>query len=497
MEPKVPAQPKAKRVAAYARVSSGKDAMLHSLSAQVSYYSDLIQNHPGWLYCGVCADEALTGTKENRAEFQRLRSECRAGNIDLIITKSISRFARNTVVLLQTVRELKSMGVDVYFEEQSIHSMSADGELILTILASYAQEESLSASENQKWRIKKNFEEGMSWSGQVLGYKYVNDVYIVIFALFMAGNTPYLIAKALTADGIHTPAGKSKWGTTTVASILTNEKYKGAALLQKKFTIDFLDKKMKVNEGEVPQYYIAESHQPIIPPDELNRVQAEFARRKGLGHRYSGGSIFASRIVRGDCGTYYGSKVWYSNSKYRRTIWQCNGKFKGEEKCRTPHLLEEDIKARFLAAFNKLLNGRNTLPEDCRVMQSHLTDCSAIYAELEKLRQEIEVVTELTQRCIQENARNVQSQEEYAERYNGYVARYDAAKAKLDALQQKKDQRLVEAENIGGFMFALSERDCELTEFDEGLWLSVVERATAYHDGRLVFTFQNGTEIEG
>ena len=143
MEPKVPAQPKAKRVAAYARVSSGKDAMLHSLSAQVSYYSDLIQNHPGWLYCGVYADEALTGTKENRAEFQRLLSECRAGNIDLIITKSISRFARNTVVLLQTVRELKSMGVDVYFEEQ-------EGELMLTILASYAQEESLSASENQK-----------------------------------------------------------------------------------------------------------------------------------------------------------------------------------------------------------------------------------------------------------------------------------------------------------------------------------------------------------
>ena len=176
---KVPTQPKAERVAAYARVSSGKDAMLHSLSAQVSYYSDLIQNHPGWLYCGVFADEALTGTKENRTEFQRLLAECRAGSIDLIITKSISRFARNTVVLLQTVRELKSLGVDVYFEEQNIHSVSADGELMLTILASYAQEESLSASENQKWRIKKNFEEGMPWSGQVLGYKYVNGVYIV------------------------------------------------------------------------------------------------------------------------------------------------------------------------------------------------------------------------------------------------------------------------------------------------------------------------------
>ena len=146
--PNIPVQPKAKRVAAYARVSSGKDAMLHSLSAQVSYYNNLIQNHPGWLYCGVYADEALTGTKENRENFQRMLAECCAGNIDLIITKSISRFARNTVVLLQTVRELKSMGVDVYFEEQNSHSMSADGELMLTILASYAQEESLSASEN-------------------------------------------------------------------------------------------------------------------------------------------------------------------------------------------------------------------------------------------------------------------------------------------------------------------------------------------------------------
>ena len=200
---KVPAQPKATRVAAYARVSSGKDAMLHSLSAQVSYYSGLIQNHPGWLYCGVYADE------------------CRAGNIDLIITKSISRFARNTVVLLQTVRDLKSLGVDVYFEEQNIHSMSADGELMLTILASYAQEESLSASENQKWRIKKNFEEGMPWSGQVLGYKYVNGVYIVkpeeaeivrnIFTDYLSGMGIETIMKKLNAQGKTSRNGHAWW----------------------------------------------------------------------------------------------------------------------------------------------------------------------------------------------------------------------------------------------------------------------------------------------
>ena len=159
--------PKLTRVAAYARVSSGKDAMLHSLSAQVSYYSDLIQKHPGWQYCGVYADEALTGTKDTRENFQRLLNDCRAGKIDLIITKSISRFARNTVTLLETVRELKLLGINVYFEEQNIYALSADGELMMTILASYAQEESRSASENQKWRIRSNFQNGLPWNGLV------------------------------------------------------------------------------------------------------------------------------------------------------------------------------------------------------------------------------------------------------------------------------------------------------------------------------------------
>lgn len=147
--------PKLKRVAAYARVSSGKDAMLHSLSAQISEYSSRIQNHPGWQYAGVYADEAKTGTKDSRENFQRLVAECRAGNVDMVITKSISRFARNTVTLLETVRELKALGVDVFFEEQNIHTLSGNGEVMMSILASFAQAESQSASENQKWRIRR------------------------------------------------------------------------------------------------------------------------------------------------------------------------------------------------------------------------------------------------------------------------------------------------------------------------------------------------------
>ena len=217
--------PKPVRVAAYARVSSGKDAMLHSLSAQVSYYNDLIQHHPGWVFCGVYADEALTGTKADRENFVRLIRDCKAGKVDMVITKSISRFARNTVTLLETVRDLKSVGVDVYFEEQNIHSISPDGELMLSILASYAQEESLSASENQKWRVKRNFENGMPWNGTMLGYRYKNGTYIIvpeeaetvrfIFDQYLFGKGITAIAKMLNEQGIPTRYGNT-WGKSSV-----------------------------------------------------------------------------------------------------------------------------------------------------------------------------------------------------------------------------------------------------------------------------------------
>ena len=169
-----------KNVCAYARVSSGKDAMLHSLSTQVSYYQDYIQSHKGWRFCGVYADEAITGTKGLRPKFREMLQECENGKIDLIITKSISRFARNTLTLLETIRFLKEKGVAVYFEEQNINTLSSDGEFMLTLLASYAQEESLSVSENMRWRIKKNFEQGKPWGGYLIGYKLVNGKYEII-----------------------------------------------------------------------------------------------------------------------------------------------------------------------------------------------------------------------------------------------------------------------------------------------------------------------------
>ena len=178
-------------------------------------------------------------------------------------------------------------------------------------------------------------------------------------------------------------------------SILTNEKYKGAALLQKRFTVDFLQKKMKINEGEVPQYYVENSHPPIIQPDEWDRVQTEFQRRKAVGKNHNCTRLFSAQIICGDCGEFYGSKVWHSNSKYRRVIWQCNGKFKGDEKCRTPHLYDSDIQRLFLSAVSKLFAERETILETCRLMQSALTGNTAIDSECEEILREMDVVADL------------------------------------------------------------------------------------------------------
>ena len=286
--PKLPKLERKKHVAAYARVSSGKDAMLHSLSAQVSYYSSMIQSHGDWLYVGVYADEAKTGTKESRADFQRLIADCEAGKIDMVITKSISRFARNTVTLLQTVRNFKTLGVDIYFEEQNIHTMSGDGELMMTILASYAQEESRSASENQKWRVRRNFEEGIPWRGVMLGYHLKDGQYEIvpeeaeivrrIFRDYLSGLGYISIAKQLNEEGIPSSCGM-KWHASTVQKLLSNYTYTGNMLLQKTFRENHITKKTLFNRGELPMYHAENTHEAIIDLDTFQTVQTEKARR--------------------------------------------------------------------------------------------------------------------------------------------------------------------------------------------------------------------------
>lgn len=290
ISPSVSPFPARLRVAAYARVSSGKDAMLQSLAAQVSYYSNLIQQRPDWEYAGVYTDEALTGTKDTRPEFQRLIDDCKDGQINLIITKSISRFARNTVTLLETVRELKLLGVDVYFEEQNIHSLSGDGEMMLTILASYAQEESRSVSENCKWRIRKQFQQGEIVNLRFMyGYRINNgqieidqeqaEIVRMIYTDYINGLGCDRIAARLRETGELTYRGR-EWTAKRVLAILNNEKYSGNALLQKKYVADHLSKKLLYNRGTLPMYYAEGTHEPIIDLVTFQKAQEIMAERR-------------------------------------------------------------------------------------------------------------------------------------------------------------------------------------------------------------------------
>ena len=316
--PPKPRMEKRTRVAAYARVSSGKDTMLHSLAQQVSYYSDLIQKEPGWVFAGVYADEARTGTKEERPEFQRLLSDCRNGKVDMVITKSISRFARNTVTSLETVRELKALGVDVYFEEERIHTMSSDGELMLTILSSYAQEESRSVSENQKWRIRGGFEEGKLMCLRILfGYRISKNNGIVvdpeqaaivreIYARVIRGDTLGSIARWLNSNAVYGAYG-GKWKNHRVRDLVTNEKYTGNALLQKAYVNNHIEKKLVKNCGELPQYYATETHPPIIDQDTFDAAQAMLAKKRASYPKTTPKQhyAFTRMILCSSCGKHY------------------------------------------------------------------------------------------------------------------------------------------------------------------------------------------------
>lgn len=349
--------PTKKRVAAYARVSSGKDAMLHSLSAQVSYYSNLIQNNNEWTYSGVYADEAVTGTKDNRDQFNKLLDDCINGKIDIIITKSISRFARNTVTMLETVRKLKELNVDVFFEKENIHSLSGEGELMLTILASFSQEESRSVSENCKWRIRKGFEQGELINLRfIYGYRlekgkieiYEEEAKIVrmIFQDYLDGYGCTVIAKKLREMNVK-KLRDGKWNSERVADIIKNEKYMGNALLQKKYVKDHLTKKLIKNKGTVPRYYAEETHPAIIDSETFKRAQ-EIMKANRIKYKCEPGKksyTFTSKIQCGICGKNYRHK-----DRSGRSTWVCSNHHKyGSEGCKAKAIYEEQL--------IKLLNG--------------------------------------------------------------------------------------------------------------------------------------------
>ena len=498
-----------RRVAGYARVSTDSEEQLTSYDAQVDYYSRYIHSRSDWQFVDVYTDEGISATNTKKRDgFNRMVQDALNGKIDLIVTKSVSRFARNTVDSLTTVRKLKDAGVEVYFEKENIWTLDSKGELLITIMSSLAQEESRSISENVTWGQRKRFADGKVSIpyGQFLGYRKGKDglpeivpeqaeIVRSIYRMCIEGISTNAIAKQLTQQGVPTPAGKQVWQRATVESILRNEKYKGAALLQKKFTVDFLQKKMKVNEGEVPQYYVEHSHEAIIDPEEWEKVQLELARRKTSTRRTQCNSPFSGKLICGDCGEIFGSKVWHSNDKYRKTIWQCNAKYKHESPCSTPHLAESDLQQHFITALSQLLKDRSALLDDGRLIQQNLLQCDAIDAECNIILQELDVVTGMIQQMVKENAAQAKSQATYIGQYNSLVERYENLQSRYDTLQQQKERRLLQADAIGGCLFALEELDLLQITFSDALWNTVVDHVTVCADCRLEFYFKNGTDI--
>lgn len=343
-----------RKVAGYARVSTDYAEQITSYQAQLKYYTDYIKSRNDWIFVDVYTDEGISGTNtKNREGFNRMIKDALDGKIDLIITKSVSRFARNTVDSLTTVRKLKEKGVEIFFEKENIWTFDSKGELLITIMSSLAQEESRSISENTTWGHRRRFAEGkVSFAHtRFLGYDLTKEGKVIvneeeakvirrIYREYLEGNSTSKIAQGLTKDGILTPGKREVWHTSTLHNILRNEKYKGDVLLQKEYTVDFLTKKKAKNNGEVPQYYIENNHEAIIDPFIWDLVQSKLKRHNNKYH------IFTGNIKCAECGENFISRTWHSNSKYKKKVWQCKNKVKG--KCPVKHVTEDQVKEAFM-----------------------------------------------------------------------------------------------------------------------------------------------------
>ena len=372
LEPKFPQLIKVEKlkVAAYARVSTEKDEQHNSLEAQKDYFLKYIKNEPEWEYVGLYYDDGISGlSKKNRDGFNSLVKDALDGNIDLIVTKSISRFARNTVDTISTIRKLKREGVGVFFQKENIYTLDSKSEFVLTLMSSFAQEESRSISENCTWGQRKRFADGKVSIpfARFLGYDrgengelVVNEkearIVEYIYSLFILGFTFSEIKSALEFYKIKSPGGTDSWNHQNIKSILTNEKYKGDALLQKSFTVDFMTKKKKKNEGELPMYYVENNHQAIIPKKIHHYAQNKMNNDVTIRVSHLGGKIICAK-----CGEYFGRfKIhpdWYGG----RWAWRCRNKYSKSNKCVMRHLYDDNVHQAINVAAFEVLSARKDL----------------------------------------------------------------------------------------------------------------------------------------
>ncbi len=492
------------RVAAYCRVSTDSDEQATSYEAQIEHYTEYISKNPDWILAGIFADEGITGTNtKKRTEFNRMIDECMDGNIDMIITKSISRFARNTLDCLKYIRQLKEKNIPVFFEKESINTMDSKGEVLLTIMASLAQQESQSLSQNIKLGLQYRYQQGHVQvnHNRFLGYTKDADGHLIIdpdqaeivrriYREYLEGFSMDKIAAGLERDGVLTGAGKAKWHTSTINKILRNEKYMGDALLQKTYTTDFLTKKRIKNNGTVPQYYVESDHEAIIPKDIFLLVQEELVRRRvvrtsknGKRRNYSCKHCFAQMVFCGDCGEFY-RRVHWNNRGCKSIVWRCCSRLENTgHACRSRTVNEGLLEQVSIDAINQVLCEKDDF---LKTLQSNI---ATVIRQGDTLSPE--VIDERLQELQKELLKKANQKDDY-DAIADEILRLRDMRKQAEVNSTRMDEQLKQINSLQDF---IKSQPTIVTEFDELLVKRLIAKITVF-ESQFIVEFRSGITIE-
>ncbi|ADM68681.1 Transposon Tn3 resolvase [Paenibacillus polymyxa E681] len=507
-----------KKVAAYCRVSTDSEEQKESYTNQVNHYTKYIQNNLEWEMADIYADEGITGTStKNRTHFNRMIQDARNGKLDLILVKSISRFAMNTLDLLKYVRELKSLGVAVFFERENINTLDTTGEVLLTILSSLAQDESRNISENSRWGILRGFQNGKVFCNttRFLGYDKDEHGELVInekeaeivrriYEEYLDGKSYQAIARGLMRDKIKTVTGGDTWWDSSITLILTNEKYYGALLQQKTVTVDFLTHKRIRNKGQEQQYLIEDNHEPIVSKELFEAVQKEKERRAkmkgsvmGDSKRYSSKYALSSKVYCGCCGAIFKRRTWNSNNASKKVVWQCKTYVsEGKAACDAKSVDEQVLYAAFVRVFNRMYENKKRLIKtlkaniesvlSSRVEQKSLLD---IEGQMQQLKSDLKELVNL-------KLRNQIDETVYDEETNRLSNELNELRQQKLTLDKEEEQKANIKERVDEIIQVLSLREDILEQFDDNLFNALVEKITILSPAHFVFTLKSRTDID-
>ena len=511
-----------KKVAAYCRVSTDSEEQLVSYANQKKVYTEMIASRKDWCFEGLFADEGKSGTRaDKRPEFNKMINDCLAGKIDYIITKSVSRFARNTVDCLDYVRMLKSKGIGVYFEEQQIDTLKTDSELYLVIYAGFAQSESESISKNITWSVRKKFEEGtpVFMYKRFLGYRkgadgepeiVPSEAVIVerIFNLYLAGETVDKISKMMQAENYDVPGKAISFSKGMIMNMLSNERYCGDVILQKSVTVDCIEKKRKKNTGEAPMYYVQNNHPAIIDRVTFNKVQEELARRKTKTPGSAKSSITSTGkysryaltdvLICGNCGTCYRRVTWSRNGT-KRIVWRCISRLDyGKKYCSdSPTIMEDKLQEAIVRAVNKFNEQDNaTYKALMRATISEALGLNGDPEEVDMLERKIEALNNKMLALVNESVSSGDGIEAHESEFMTLSQETELLKQRIAAIQESTAKDNGEQNRLEQIQAIISERESKCMEYDDSIVRQMVECIKVYPGGKLEIIFGGGYLVE-